>query len=245
MERKLQKIDESGERMKDIVMDEECVAEGVEEKGEKEEEIASGVSTQTDAIETKTCGTQTEECDYMFRSQKPWMPEKSEVFTEQYFEGNDEKVQFYTGLPSFEVLKKTFSFVSPRVNRRSLLLTKFQEFVLLLIKLRLNVPHQDLAYRFNVLRTIVTRVLATWLAIIDICLTPLIVWPRREALQRSMPQCFVDSFGLKTSVIIDCFEIFIDRPSNLFARAQTFSNYKHHNTVKVLIGITPRSYLVC
>ena len=44
----------------------------------------------------------------------------------------------------------------------------------------------------------------------------------------------------KTTVIIDCFEIFIDRPSNLLARAQTFSSYKHHNTVKVLIGITPQ-----
>jgi hypothetical protein len=27
---------------------------------------------------------------------------------------------------------------------------------------------------------------------------------------------------------------------NLLARAQTFSSYKHHNTVKVLIGITPQ-----
>ena len=55
-----------------------------------------------------------------------------------------------------------------------------------------------------------------------------------------MPRSFIDSFGLKTSVIIDCFEVFIDRPSNLLARAQTFSNYKHHDTVKVLIGITPQ-----
>lgn len=77
VERKLQKIDESGERMKDIEMDEEGVVEEVEEEGDIEEEIASGVSTQTDAIETRTCGTQTEQCDYMFRTQKPWMPEKS------------------------------------------------------------------------------------------------------------------------------------------------------------------------
>ena len=42
----------------------------------------------------------------------------------------------------------------------------------------------------------------------------------------------------KTTIIIDCFEIFIERPSNLLARAQTFSNYKHHNTVQVLIAIT-------
>ena len=41
-------------------------------------------------------------------------------------------------------------------------------------------------------------------------------------------------------VIIDCFEVFIERPSSLKARAQTWSNYKKHNTVKYLIGITPQ-----
>ena len=40
-------------------------------------------------------------------------------------------------------------------------------------------------------------------------------------------------------VIIDCFEVFIDRPSNLLARASTWSAYKHHNTIKVLLGIAP------
>jgi hypothetical protein len=33
---------------------------------------------------------------------------------------------------------------------------------------------------------------------------------------------------------------FVDRPTDLLARAQTFSSYKHHYTVKVLIGITPQ-----
>ena len=32
----------------------------------------------------------------------------------------------------------------------------------------------------------------------------------------------------------------MDRPTNLLARAQTYSSYKHHNTVKYLIGITPQ-----
>ena len=60
----------------------------------------------------------------------------------------------------------------------------------------------------------------------------------------TMPRCFFYAFGHKTTVIIDCFEILIDRPSNLLARAQTFSSYKHHNNVKVLIGITPQEQLV-
>ena len=42
------------------------------------------------------------------------------------------------------------------------------------------------------------------------------------------------------AVIIDCFEVFLERPRNLKARAQTWSNYKKHNTVKFLIGITPQ-----
>ena len=54
-----------------------------------------------------------------------------------------------------------------------------------------------------------------------------------------MPICSLDSFGCKTTVIIDCFEVFIDRPTNLLARAQTFSSYKHHNTIRVLIRIRP------
>jgi len=40
------------------------------------------------------------------------------------------------------------------------------------------------------------------------------------------------------AIIIDCFEVFIDRPASLMERAQTWSNYKKHNTYKFLIGIT-------
>ncbi len=32
----------------------------------------------------------------------------------------------------------------------------------------------------------------------------------------------------------------IEHPTSLKARAQTWSNYKHHNTVKFLIGIAPQ-----
>ena len=55
-----------------------------------------------------------------------------------------------------------------------------------------------------------------------------------------MPECFHSSFGTKVAVIVDCFEIFLERPSNLQARTSTWSSYKHHNTVKVLLGITPQ-----
>lgn len=37
--------------------------------------------------------------------------------------------------------------------------------------------------------------------------------------------------------MIDCFEIFIDMPSNFEAHSATYGNYKHHNTIKVFIAI--------
>ena len=108
------------------------------------------------------------------------------------------------------------------------------------MKLRINVPYQDLACRFEISISTVSRIISEWLTVMDIRLSPLISWPGREDLWKTMHQCFKYSFGTKTTVIIDCFEIFIHRPSNLHARAQPFSNYKHHNTIKVLIGITPQ-----
>ena len=77
--------------------------------------------------------------------------------------------------------------------------------------------------------------------IIDVRLFPLIRWPERDELWHTMPMCFKYAFGKKTTTIIDCFEVFIERPSNLHVRSQTFSNHKHHNTIKVLIGITPQA----
>jgi hypothetical protein len=71
----------------------------------------------------------------------------------------------------------------------------------------------------------------------------LIFWPEREQLQQTMPMAFRNAFGLQVTILIDCFEIFIERPSNLHARASTWSSYKHHNTVKFLIGVTPQGVI--
>ena len=179
--------------------------------------------------------TQREEFDYLFTQ-----PSTSKPFDQNYFRNDNTKVSFYTGLPTYEVLEATFNHVSPFVKRRTQNLTLFQEMIMVLMKLRLNGPHQDLGYRFGVSQSTVSRTFAHWLFIMDVRPSPLIRWPEREELWRTMPQCFKFSFGTKTTVIIDCFEVFCVKPTNLLARAQTFSSYKHHNTVKVLIGIIPQ-----
>ena len=154
---------------------------------------------------------------------------------------DDNFVLYYTGLPNVKVLKAIFKHVlktmpSERINK----LTPFQEFMCTLQKLRSNTPLQGLAYQFGVSKATISRIFSRWLIQMDIRLQDLILWPDLESLQKTMPICFQESFGKKVAVIIDCFEVFMERPSNLKARATTWSNYKHRNTAKVLIGITPQ-----
>ena len=158
---------------------------------------------------------------------------------QEYFD-SDVKVRFYTGLPSYEVLMVVFEHVSSHVSRKTQNLSRFQEFVMVLIKLRLNVPLQDLAYRFVVSVTTVSRIFSFWMVVMDVRLKFMISWPEREQLWKTMPMCFQYAFGKKVTVVNDCFEVFIEHPSNLLARAQTFSTYRHHDTIKVLIGIQPQ-----
>ena len=148
---------------------------------------------------------------------------------------------FYTGLPNIKLVKAVFNHVLPAITQSAFSkLTAFQEFMMTMLKLRLNCQLQDLAQRFSVSLSTVSRIILKWLKALYARLKKLIIWPDREALKKTMPVCFQAAFGSKVAVIIDCFEIFIDRPSNLQARAYTWSTYKHHNTAKVLIGITPQ-----
>ena len=47
----------------------------------------------------------------------------------------------------------------------------------------------------------------------------------------------------RTRVIIDCTELFIQRPSAPDVQQLTYSTYKSHNTAKALIGITPNRFV--
>jgi len=77
----------------------------------------------------------------------------------------------------------------------------------------------------------------TWIVFIEKELEPLNPFPTKELTATTLPPCF-DKFK-NIRCIIDCTEVFIQRPSSLGAQSWTFSNYKHHNTVKFLIAITP------
>ena len=175
-----------------------------------------------------------------------WQPSLNTVpyqkpgFTAASLKGDDKMVTFYTGLPSYTAFQGLFQLFEPLLSKdesKSRLLL-VDELLLVLMKLRLAVPNDDLGYRFDVTPTAVSSIFHKWIDVMSVELKCLIYWPDPVTLKENLPDSFRKHYS-KVKCIIDCFEIFIERPLNFEARAVTYSNYKKHNTVKCLIAITP------
>lgn len=160
------------------------------------------------------------------------------LFTSHTIEGsNDCKTNFYTGPPNFATFAWLANICLDKLPR-SRLLSAHDIILMVLMKLKLNLVHQDLAYRFDVSIATATELIMKSLPVIVAEVKFLIHWPSTEDCMQTMPAVFKPLYS-SCRVIIDCTEVFIERPSNLTARATTYSNYKHHNNFKFLIAITP------
>ena len=157
----------------------------------------------------------------------------------EVFRENNSKTLHFTGLPTWQLLFCLYYFVQDYLDS-GVVLNGFQKLLLTLMRMKLNLYGTDLSYRFGgISDSTVSRTFNHVLDVLYTCLKPLIKWPERDELKKTLPMDFRKHCP-NCVVIIDCFEIFLDRPTNLMARAQTYSNYKHHNTVKYLIAITPQ-----
>lgn len=106
------------------------------------------------------------------------------------------------------------------------------------MKLRLNLINLDLAYQFNVSEGLVSKILNKGLPAISGRLPFLVRWPTKVEVIRTLPSVFKPTYK-NCGVIIDWTELFCERGRNLTLRALTWSNYKHHSTLQLLVGITP------
>ena len=101
---------------------------------------------------------------------------------------------------------------------------------------------EDLAYRFDTSGSQVTKIFHRWLEALYVSMGGLIMWPETDYME--LPEVFQNERFRKVRCVIDCTEIFVERPSALKVRAQTYSNYKRHNTVKVLVSVSPTGAVV-
>ena len=196
-------------------------------------EVVEGLSTQNEfADETGTCVQTDIDCSLFSAMESELQDLKtdnlnlkaklmtSSSFSLNAFEGNDENVKFFTELTCFDILFTHFAYLEPHLPTKHSI-GKFECLGMTLARLRLNLSVSQLAYQMNVSVSTISRTFSKVIDVMYVRMERFIIWPDREDLRRTMPMQFRRHFGTKCAVIIDCFEVFIERASNLKARAES------------------------
>ena len=116
------------------------------------------------------------------------------------------------------------------------LLSNEDEFLLVLMKLRLGLKNLDLSMRFFLSEPAASDIIISWINYLYIRLSSLKIWPHRRIIIDKMSKKFKNCYP-NTIIIIDTTEIKIKCPSSLALQSQSYSNYKSKNTLKSLIGV--------
>ena len=117
------------EGKEDAFLDDLMACDEGSESDEIRTKIMRDAECQADT-EWKDLECQTTKLEYMFQKSKHWAPDKD------FFFNSDKKVCLYTGLPSLEVPTVVFDHVASHVKRQTQSLDRFQEFIIVLMKLK-------------------------------------------------------------------------------------------------------------
>ncbi|XP_019736608.1 uncharacterized protein LOC109522457 isoform X1 [Hippocampus comes] len=158
--------------------------------------------------------------------------------SENSLRNDAEKVKFYTGLPNFFVLETVMLLLAPHMDAiRNAKLSKFQQLLLTLMRLRLDLRNQDLAYRFGVRVGTVVRTVHHVVSIMSSTLVPTAVfWPSRAELRKNLPAALRSSCP-DCAVIVDCFTVPCEGP---VARGNEQGATAACNILNYLIGVAPQ-----
>ena len=123
-------------------------------------------------------------------------------FSLETFKDDDKAIRFYTGFASYKCFMICFNFLGPAVATlcydekssgkeasfmgRHRSLTPLNEYFLTLCRLRAGLKEQDLAYRFGISQSTVSRIVTTWLDFMFHKFKEI----HRQVVDYFMPDCF-------------------------------------------------------
>lgn len=182
----------------------------------------------------------TSKCDQEIQCNLP----VARCHTIENFIDNDRLILFYTGFKNYEQFMLLFTILGPCVNHLpiSCHLKPKDQLFLTLMKLRLASEDFELATLFDLSEKCISKLLICWINFLYYQLSEIDIWPSRSVVTDTMPQRFKDNFPT-TRVIVDATEIGIQKPGHVENQSASFSTYKNTNTMKVLVGCTPRGLI--
>ncbi|XP_013394003.1 uncharacterized protein LOC106161553 [Lingula anatina] len=217
---------------------------------------------QTDLEQTKNNAEENDVWEERYKDLHKKLEEekrKENTFSMESLKEKPEAIKFYTGFSSYAEFKNFHDFLSPDISdmhywgstyhdkdtprgKYTRSLDSEDELLLVLARLRVGLLEEDLAFRMGVGVATVSRICRTYFELMHFRFRQLPIWPSKEIVEATMPQCFKEEYP-STRVILDCTELFIERPSGYVTQSETYSSYKSHNTAKGLVGIAPNGFI--
>nr|XP_019966911.1 PREDICTED: uncharacterized protein LOC109645721 [Paralichthys olivaceus] len=171
------------------------------------------------------------------------------------FSTSDHDIRFYTRFASYSHLLAFWKWIEPATGKMARVVTRsstpsttaapekaadppcqpsrclplVDELFLFLMYLSLGLKEEDLADRFNIYPTAVSRIIKTWANSLYTLLGAVGIWMSPEKIRATMPSVF-GQFP-DTQVLVDSVEMRCEMPSSFL--------YKSHTTLKGMIGVSP------
>ena len=123
---------------------------------------------------------------------------------------NYQASKYLTGL-SWKVFDTLCKFITPQMLKPCTNLPLRRQIFMVLVRLHLDIPFGFLSYQTGLSQSTVHLTSHKIINILYTRLKFLVRWPDRDHIRETVPPTFKHNFPKLTS-IIDCFEIFIERP---------------------------------
>ena len=118
--------------------------------------------------------------------------------------------------------------------------TPKEEMYITLLRLRRGFALETMAYIFDSSVSLISKIFITWIQFMFLHFKGMknAMFPSKDVLKSSLPKVFRGYKNVRCSV--DCTEFFCQTTRDYGQQGNTYSSYKHHNTYKALIAVTPK-----
>lgn len=172
---------------------------------------------------------------------------KNQPFGYHSISENEDMFFFYTGISKemFDIIINLCEFVEFNYyNCWTVECFSINDQVLMtFLKLRLNLPYKDIAFRFNTSQSTVCNIILTFIVLLHSILFKKLMdtVPSQNKNRLCLPNCFKSFQNCRMTIY--CTEVSCDIPRQLDHQKMTYSSYKHKNTLKGLVGVAPNGVI--
>ncbi len=199
----------------------------VEIKSEVEPLVESTPAPEHSTPITKSLSVQTDDCSRLFSIDK--------------FMHEPKVIKYYTSFDDYAHFQFIFHVLGPAVSKLGIdvYLSPEDQFFLTMMKLRQAKDDIELSVLFKIRPHQASVIFTTWINFMYFQFEELCIWPESDVIKSHMPTHFAKMFP-QTRVILDATEVPIQKAKPYGPQRETFSSYKNKNTIKVMVGCTPR-----